>query len=399
MQLFKYLVICFFIPLVFSCKDSDPVSSQKVQETESLSSDLASFNTLAKWGNRDVLRVMTRNIYIGADVDVVLSAQNPQEIPILAAQAFQELISTNFPERAISLAKEIALTRPDIIGLQEVNIIRLQSPGDAVIGGTIPAEFVLMDYLEIFMATLDAFGLDYKVAGIIQNVDVEMAMITGTNPNTFDDVRVTDHDVILVRSNIKVSNVDAVNYTTNLIVPSMGLELKRGYIAVDAKVNGNTYRFVNTHLEPFLQEVQMAQAQQLLNDMSDETAPVIMVGDFNSPAPTGETYQFIEAQGFLDVWNRNILNYNPDGYTFGHESDLRNEEANFYERIDIIYVKNNQTYPVSPLLGPVFAIVVGDEQFNRTVSGLWPSDHGGVVARLKFPAKHNKFALNIRNRE
>jgi len=32
-------------------------------------------------------------------------------------------------------------------------------------------------------------------------------------------------------------------------------------------------------------------------------------------------------------------------------------------------------------------MVVGDERGNKTRSGLWPSDHGGVVARLQIKNK------------
>lgn len=374
--------------VLFACTSHDPVSTEASQMPESNLSDLHAFDQLAKVGTNPLVRVMTRNIYIGADVDVVLSAQDPTQIPVLAAQAFQELISTNFPERAIALAKEIAITKPDLIGLQEVNIIRLQSPGDAVYGGTTPAETVLMDYLEIFMATLEAMGLDYKVAGVIQNVDVEIPMITGVNPNTFDDVRVTDHDVVLVRGDVEVSNVQTENFKINLMIPSLNTEIKRGYVALDVMLNGHSYHFVNTHLEPFLLDVKIAQAQELLASVANETLPVIMVGDFNTPAPLGEVYQYILSEGFLDVWTLNASEDNPEGFTYGHDSDLRNMEANFWERIDQIYIKDNSIYPTSPLLDPVLAIVIGDEEFNRTPSGLWPSDHGGVVARLKF--RHEK---------
>ena len=121
-----------------------------------------------------------------------------------------------------------------------------------------------------------------------------------------------------------------------------------------------------------------------------------MVGDFNTQAPIGDVYQYIVSEGFLDTWTRNTLEDNPEGYTYGHDSDLRNEEANFWERIDQIYVKNNSGMSVSPILDPVLAIVVGDEEFNRTPSGLWPSDHGGVVARLKFPGNMQyKYTLEL----
>ncbi len=385
--LFLFLIFSF---LFFSCVEEEPLANDTNQAIE-YDSDMHEFDGLAKGGWGNSIRVMTRNIYIGTDVDVVLSAEDPAQIPILTAQAFQGLIATNFPERAISLAKEIAITRPHLIGLQEVSLLRIQSPGDAVIGGTVPAEEVFMNYLDIFMATLDAFGLNYKIAGKVQNVDVEIPMITGTSPQpTFDDVRVTDFDVILVRKDVKVSHLTSVNYQVNLPVPSLGIEITRGYVAINAKVGKKKYRFANTHLEPFHQGVRNAQAQELMAALNDSKYPVIMVGDFNTPAPVGETYQFILSEGYVDVWTHNILKYNSDGFTFGHAADLLNADANFDERIDHIYVKNNAS-PRHVLRGPVIAIVVGDEQFNRTSSGLWPSDHGGVVARLNISSKHKKF--------
>ena len=59
---------------------------------------------------------------------------------------------------------------------------------------------------------------------------------------------------------------------------------------------------------------------------------------------------------------------------FSHDEDV-----NFYERIDFVFVKapNAQTYGES--------FVLGDELRDRTPSGLWPSDHGGVVTKLTFP--------------
>ncbi len=379
MKVFRYFTLAFLIIAIVSCNTSGPVSSTDSQTQN----ELQSFSTIPKPVAADrPVRVMTRNIYIGADVDIVLSAKSPEEVPILAAQAFQQLISTNFPERAVSLVRELALTKPDLVGLQEVSLIRYQSPGDAIIGGTTPAETVLMDYLDIMMQVIEAFDLDYKVAAKIQNADVEMPMITGTNPMTFDDVRVTDFDVILVKESVQVSEVTAENFQYNLVIPDLGMEILRGYVAVDAKVDNRTYRFVNTHLEPFAQPIKMAQAQELLASLAGETDPVIMLGDFNSQAPTGEVYNFIVSQGYDDIWLQNTLTDNPDGFTYGHDADLRNETVNFYERIDHIYVR----YAESAIPLWVHAIVVGDEQLNRTESGLWPSDHGGVAARLKIPS-------------
>ena len=89
------------------------------------------------------LTVMTRNLYLGADLDPLLAESDPNQIPFLAAHAFQAVLASNFPERAQALAGEIAASRPHLVGLQEVSTYRVQSPGDAAFGGTTPATNVV----------------------------------------------------------------------------------------------------------------------------------------------------------------------------------------------------------------------------------------------------------------
>jgi len=73
-------------------------------------------------------KVMTRNLYLGADIfKVVEAAQNPNpnpdglDIPRAVAEVFQTMQYTNFPERAEALDDEIAMFVPDVVGLQEVS--------------------------------------------------------------------------------------------------------------------------------------------------------------------------------------------------------------------------------------------------------------------------------------
>lgn len=343
----------------------------------------------SKWGFNGYscgsVKVMTRNIYVGSNIDTLMAAQNPSQVPELATYAFQMLLSTNFPERAESLAKEIARGRPHLIGLQEVSTIRVQHPGDAVYGGTVPAEDVLFDYLDILLSAIQARGLDYRVAGIIQNFDVEVPMVVGVNPLQFDDVRLTDYDVVLARHDVQVSRVSEVNYQMSLPLPGLGIEISRGYVALDARVRNKTYRFVNTHLKAEVDLIRMAQAQELVASLQNETLPVILVGDLDTPAPTGQTYQYLESEGLVDAWTRNLIRRNSGGFTSPHDLDLRNEEVHLYQRIDLIFVRSNVRWHGRQIIGPVLAYVVGDELHDRTPSGLWPSDHAGVVAWLKIP--------------
>ncbi len=290
--------------------------------------------------DEEPISVMTWNIYVGTDVDKILAAQNPQDVPVLAAEAFQLLLATKFAERAEAIARQIAQYQPHVIGLQEISLLRRQSPGDAVAGGTTPAEEVLFDYLEILLAAIQGQGQSYKVAGKVQNTDAEIPMVVNVNPLAFDDIRLTDFDVVLARDDVEISRIVEANFDTKVTVPGFGLDILRGYVAVDAKIGEKSYRFVNTHLEPRSsgEQIQLAQAQELVAALQSETLPIILVGDLNTRPPDAQTFQFFESQGFVDIWPLNSNSENPNGFTSAHDLDLKNSEVNLTDRVDLILV-------------------------------------------------------------
>jgi hypothetical protein len=335
------------------------------------------------------LLVMTRNIYVGGNVDRVIEAPE-EEVPLAVAETFAEVQSTDFNYRAEALADEIEKTRPHLIGLQEVSLVRYQSPGNFIQDGIFypDATDVLYNYLKTLTTALKNRGLKYYVAGKIQNADVEVPMIVSIFPLAFDDVRLTDFDVVLARKDVVTDNVVEKNYAAMIYDPP--IVILRGYVALDATVGHKTYRFVNTHLEPADPAIQASQAAELIADLESETLPVILVGDLNTPAPTGDTYQTLLFNGYVDAWTRNLVRPRIPGYTSGHDSNLRNETVDLDERIDLIMVKTRWSANGLPLIGPVFAYVVGDELEDRLFfppdgSLIWPSDHAGVVALLHIP--------------
>jgi hypothetical protein len=66
--------------------------------------------------------------------------------------------------------------------------------------------------------------------------------------------RLTGQDAILARrdSNLRLSNVQVKNFSTNLNFPSRvgPIVFKRGWASVDVRMAGRTFRFATTHLEP-----------------------------------------------------------------------------------------------------------------------------------------------------
>ena len=67
------------------------------------------------------------------------------------------------------------------------------------------------------------------------------------------DVRLTMRDVILVkkRADLRITNRSRANYKADIAVPTPSgtLTSTRGWAAVDARLRGRRFRFVNTHLE------------------------------------------------------------------------------------------------------------------------------------------------------
>jgi hypothetical protein len=106
---------------------------------------------------------------------------------------------------------------------------------------------------------------------------------------------------------------------------------------------------------------------------------VILVGDYNSKADgTGTpTYSNLIGAGFTDAWS--VTHPEELGNTFGQEPLLLNTTVELTQRIDLVLFRGS----LSDSLSAVNSDVVGDELEDRTPSGLWPSDHAGVVTTLK----------------
>lgn len=368
------------------------------------SASFAIADTTHKSNRLGKIQVMTQNLYVGADLLRIINAASPEQVPIAVAQTLAVIKQTNFIERAEVIADQIKEEKPDLIGLQEVSLIRIQSPSDFFIGNPQNAQQVLYDYLEILLAALERRGLHYYIASSVDNADVEVPAFTGVDSfgtPQFIDVRLSDRDVILARKNIKTSNPTSANYQVNLILPIGGgsVPFTRGYTAVDAKVRGITYRVVNTHLEVkgegMISAVQALQAQELVIMLASETHPLVLVGDFNS-SPTDPIdpntgvvppYQQLSWAGYIDAWLQGEDAAQP-GFTCCQSEDLSNTVSQMSERIDYIFYRSDVT-----ALGDKTEIEIetlGDEEGDKTPSGLWPSDHAGVTAEMKFAVKKHK---------
>ncbi|MEE4257964.1 MAG: endonuclease/exonuclease/phosphatase family protein [Bacteroidales bacterium] len=368
---------------------------------------------------KSTVKVMTRNLYLGADIFKVVEASqssDPYAIPTAVAEVYQTMLFTNFWARAEALADEIAAAEPQIIGLQEVSTYYIQTPGDFLAGNPVQASTLVIDFYTVLDAALKARRMEYT-AFTVTNADIEMPMIDPNSPTYLSDARLVDHDVILVKKGHDAVEVLNNNYQAQLELDLDGgatATFTRGYLAVDVNIKDTEYRFVNTHLEvrsapeSVFRYYQSLQMQELVGELAYlsylDPKPVIMVGDFNSsnedeegywvhpeygPLPYTPPYMQAADAGYLDTWL--LQSKYDEGYTSGFDEYVSDPGAMLTTRIDLVFID-----PVDQVLDKVKCDVVGDEIFdmipNPNAPGyyLWPSDHAGVFAKVKFVKQNRK---------
>ncbi|HXW08258.1 MAG TPA: endonuclease/exonuclease/phosphatase family protein [Vicinamibacterales bacterium] len=337
-------------------------------------------------GGPDELVVMTRNQYLGADLSPILTATTAAGFIAAVQTALSEIAAAGFPERAEALADEIVEKRPHLVGLQEVFRFTIN-------GVTAAPPF--RDQLEDLLAALAARGAGYYVAAEVRNLDITIPLPGG------GVIQATDRDIVLARADVTTwpapvpgcrASVDGCNFgiVATLDSPVGPIAIERGFVVVDAVAAGQMVRFVNTHLEipelpRVIQAVQAAELIARLGALANPLdLPVVIAGDINS-APTNlplvvgdqiiaSPYAQLLLAGYLDAWQ--LRPGMPPGYTCCQASDLLNLESALFKRVDVIVTSRQPSH--------AHANIVGADPEDRTASGLWPSDHAGVVARFHF---------------
>jgi endonuclease/exonuclease/phosphatase family metal-dependent hydrolase len=326
-------------------------------------------------GRHDIT-VMTRNMYVGADVDAVIwalySPDPNDDLPALAA-AVQTLQRTDFAARIRAMAHEIAENRPDVVGLQEVAELTVTP---ALLG--LPGDPIQLDFLGALQAALAEKGLHYEVAA--QNTNTDAAVAGGA-------IHVVDHDVLLVNSeHVTLEGDPVAGYYVNTIGQiTPEIFLQRGGDARMVSIDGVEVLLVNTHLEsggdPQIAAIRYGQALELVEFMAD-VPRVILTGDFND-LPASQTHLAFTSASFTDTWA--ALRHHDPGFTCCQAADLANRHPQLNQRIDYIWTRGF-TRPSGRLEGEVSLVGASPRDRVRAADGrIWPSDHAGVVARLSLP--------------
>lgn len=322
------------------------------------------------------LGIVTRNMYVGADLDAVIAAlRSPDpadDFPALIG-AIQTLVHNDFPARAAAMADEIARANPHAVGLQEVSQIDLVLPSQGI--------NIHQDFLAILQAELLERGLDYDVAAQVRNIEAAPPLgILGHS------ISLVDFDVLLVKHGIPVLSHSAQNFSpaAQVGVVAPGVELKRGWVTATVRIGGAELVLVSTHLEsgdvPGFDLLRAAQISEILAPSKlDPTKPAVLIGDLNDD-PGSPMYQVVTGAGFVDLWR--AMRPGVIGFTCCHSPDLSNHLPDLDQRLDYVLARGLGR-PHAGVIGKIERL--GEVPGNRiqgAAGPIWPSDHAGLAAEL-----------------
>jgi hypothetical protein len=313
-----------------------------------------------------VFSVMTRNMDLGSDYEPALAAHDPQSFVHGVTTIYNEIVASNIAERAAGVAREIQETMPTVVSLQEVSLVQR-----LVWNGTRWSLLDQIDQLGALQTALAQLGLSYSLATEVAELDI----IAPSDAGYY--VRVRDSEAILVRSDLPgsiltVSNPQTGHYTHLLSfqTPVGPVIAVAGWASIDITAMGSTVRVIDTHLESRSASIAAAQGNELLMGPAVTNLPIVVAGDLNSgPSTTTDAYDVIAA-AMTDTWS--TTKPNDPGLTLPlHGEDFFPYETSPDRRIDLIFSRG---------LRPVTDILIGTN--DLTPSGLYPSDHAGVLARV-----------------
>jgi len=353
------------------------------------------------------VRVMSRNVYLGANLELGLGVRSLQGLVDAAGTILKQVDENDFRVRAQGLAREILANRPDLVGLQEVALWRT---GPCTENPLPPkATHVRYDYLKLLLGALNRGAIRYRAAAVEPEFDFEVYVDSDGNPATSApgcpfgselNGRLTMRDVILARvGRVRTSHATGGHFRTLLAVRPAGvaIDVTRGWVRVDAVVAGaRRFRFLDTHLEAFDNQpanhtnrgqdvgngqIRQAQAEQLVAPGGPATGrlPVIMVGDLNSDRRTevrpGDAlaYDALLRAGLVErsasrplscCLAADILTVSGGG-----------RRSDFDHKVD--HVMTNDPRQIRLISASVTGL--------RPFRGFWDSDHAGLLSVLSLP--------------
>jgi hypothetical protein len=301
------------------------------------------------------VRVATYNVYLGADLTKIFAATSPEHLRALAAEVFGDVAATDFPQRARGIVAGLgAAGWPDLVGCQEVCVFSTGSPDGE--------PQVWCDFTAELSAAFAEAGAPYDVVASAPTFGGRMPI----SPTTY--VELLSRNVTFARlDSVTVQDVSGGPFEARLEIPTqmsgVTFEIVRSWTAVTASVSGVALEFANTHLETYDADIRAAQLAELLARLGP--GPAVVVGDLNE-----RPHALVVPAFWSDAWV--AANGSDGGFTCVQTDPLlRNPASTLDHRIDYLLARD---------LAVVDCRLVGHEA--PMPSGLWPSDHAGVVASV-----------------
>ena len=324
-------------------------------------------------------RVMTYNVYLGANLQPLFGESDPIRLIQKAAAIIAHLDQVDFRIRAVAIARQIVEQAPDVVALQEVALWETAPPPRP------PRFSTKYDFLAIVLDELERQGHPFRAVSVNPN-------FTGTLPIDFVGSlgRLTDRNVIIVPKGEPASELLWFNpgqdvYDRTLDVPIGGtiLHTQRGWASIDILFRGKPYRFFDTHFEAFDPDVRRDQVAELVQIMSASPYPVVLAGDVNLyplgvRIQDGLAWALLSDAGFVDAWTRAGC-FEPR-FTAGQTDDLDNVPSALDNTVD--YVLFDDDFEMEAVEDS--CDIAGEELDDRTdtTPALWPSDHAAVAVDL-----------------
>jgi endonuclease/exonuclease/phosphatase family metal-dependent hydrolase len=358
------------------------------------------------------LTVMTRNLYLGADLTPALTAPSLPAAINAGGQIVNQVHATKFPSvRAALIANEIKKVKPDVVGLQEAAWWRTGALDFSAVTSPKATQTDPEggDFLTDLLTQLNAHAkgkskkgkkgksATYRVAVVKDEFDQELPVNDGAGGPPSHNERLTMRDAILVRKGVKISHPNSGTFNTLLHVTvggSVPVNVTRGWVSADVKVHGRTTHVIDTHLEAFDSQssnqandgntypkggIREAQAKQLVQTMPSgavlQSKPNVLLGDLNSDFPVNGdqvfpgdalAYQAVLAGGF----GERSASVPPFGCCIQDPNLADPSTAGITHRVDHVMSNKAKIKFRKGGLTSTYA------------NGLWSSDHFGLWSQL-----------------
>jgi endonuclease/exonuclease/phosphatase family metal-dependent hydrolase len=335
------------------------------------------------------VKVMTRNLYLGSDLNGALAATSPAGLISEAGEILRDVDANRPAQRMSALGAEILRKKPDLVGMQEVAWFRTNptpSVGPAL-GGAKTATATKYNYLSLLLARLNRGAKRYRVVISQTEGDIEAPADYDGNPATGNpllagadlNARLTIRDVILARRGpgVRTRNAQGGHFVHlfQATVAGTAVPVERGWTRVDANVRGSGFfRFVDTHLESEAPTIREAQAKELFaaGGPARSRGPIVLLGDLNSDDDTVQGADRLAYRALLGAGFRERSTANPLSCCIDAEILTGGSVADFDHQVDHVMT------PTPRRVRLANSSVSG----RSRVGGLFPSDHAGVFSTL-----------------